>query len=488
MLGTCVDDVCIGISGNINAECNAAFSFSLSSSLPLEVLRCILVHLPLQAHALHSVRATCRKLRGVLADVIFARVHVLHVFAVAGHSDVWEWLDACSIRDTSWRALPFAYRCAVASVFLAADDWEGINTNNGGRGFGPNMEHNKMWFRRWLLPEPEAVALYSYLASSPAFDIACQLNRPFRWAARSGYLQVVQTLMKDPRVNIADDGNYAIYCAASSNELKIVNLLLDDPRCDPSAENQLALQYSVELGHFAVAERLLRDPRVHPSIRESNAAIRLACDNGHADIVRLLLADPRVDPSDSNNYSIIMASRNGHVDVVKLLLANSRVDCGANLNEAVRDASANGHVEIVRLLMQQPNCNPSDHNNSAIRDACSRGHVEVVSALLTDPRVDPSSENNQPIRLAAWQGRHELVKLLLADSRVDPTANSNQAFRNLLHHSQAEARSHSRLPPTLNITPVKKYLMTLKLLAADGRVKAAMTDKECLDLEGVLAM
>ena len=71
-------------------------------------------------------------------------------------------------------------------------------------------------------------------------------------------------------------------------------------------------------GHLDIVERLLKDPRVDPADYD-NDAIRWAAENGHIDVVERLLKDPRVNPADDDNYAIRWAAHNGHLDVFNLL-------------------------------------------------------------------------------------------------------------------------------------------------------------------------
>ncbi|KAJ3070806.1 hypothetical protein HDU98_006195 [Podochytrium sp. JEL0797] len=387
-------------------------------TLPSELHRAILEHLPLTAH-LVEVGLTCKAFgRHVLFDVSFARRHLRRL---AGTSDLWAFLDSFGIRDAFFQTLPFVYQCAVFREVLCAEEWDGVKSVTGN-----DMEKNKMWFERWRLPLKRELKAFETLLECQFFDPTAQKNRAVRWAARKGYLPVVKLLINsDSDINPGDDDNYAVYCAAAAGAADVVDFLLLDPRVDPSADTQLAIQYAAEFGHLQVTRRLLQDPRVDPTLRDHNCPIRLAADNGHTEIVRLLLQDARVDPSDVNNYAIIMASRNGHLECVRLLLGHPRVDPGANVNEAIRDACAGGHVECVRLLLGDGRVDPSVVGNLPLRDACMNGHVEVVKLLLTDPRVDPAAEDNFPIQIAVESKQLEVVELLLRDPRVDPSVHDN---------------------------------------------------------------
>ncbi len=59
---------------------------------------------------------------------------------------------------------------------------------------------------------------------------------------------------------------------------------------DPSACNNYPIRMASQNGHIEVVELLLKDPRVDPGA-DNNYAIRIAHQNGHSKIVKLLLGD-----------------------------------------------------------------------------------------------------------------------------------------------------------------------------------------------------
>jgi ankyrin repeat protein len=101
--------------------------------------------------------------------------------------------------------------------------------------------------------------------------------------------------------------------------VNVVWSLLEDPRVDPTARNNEAIRMASENGHIEVVELLLENNRVDPT-----TAIFNASKNGHIDVIQLLLENG-VNPANDNNKAIRWASENGHVDVVELLLQDRRV-------------------------------------------------------------------------------------------------------------------------------------------------------------------
>ncbi len=146
--------------------------------------------------------------------------------------------------------------------------------------------------------------------------------------------------------------------------------------------------WATENGHYEIVEHLLKDPRVTPHAN-NNHAIGISAENGHNKVVKLLLKNKHVDPTTKKHHAIRWAAANGHDKVVKTLLKDKRVAPAADKNYAIGKASENGHNEVVKRLMANNLVDPSDHDNFAIRFATIFNRVDVVRTLLTDPRVDP---------------------------------------------------------------------------------------------------
>jgi len=80
----------------------------------------------------------------------------------------------------------------------------------------------------------------------------------------------------------------------------------------------IELTRAAESGHLDVVDRLLKDPRVDPNTMDTYA-IRWAAESGHLDVVERLLKDLRVDPADYDNAAIRWAAQNGHLDIFNML-------------------------------------------------------------------------------------------------------------------------------------------------------------------------
>lgn len=127
-------------------------------------------------------------------------------------------------------------------------------------------------------------------------------------ALRNNHVEIVELLLNDGRIDPGSFDNVALRAASASGYLDIVNLLLEDPRVN--LINSLTI--ASENGQLNVVNRLLEDSRVNPTF-ENNEAIINASENGHINVVNRLLEDPRVDWNDET-----------FPDRLKLIINNKR--------------------------------------------------------------------------------------------------------------------------------------------------------------------
>ncbi len=105
-----------------------------------------------------------------------------------------------------------------------------------------------------------------------------------------------------------------------------------------SSKGSAKMNQNIEL-----VDLLLKHPRVDPSYRK-NIAFIYAVDDGNLEIVKRLLEDPRVDPSDRNNKALEFAfnGKNNRLkeenilkyeEIIKLLASDTRVQETSGLTE-----------------------------------------------------------------------------------------------------------------------------------------------------------
>ena len=72
---------------------------------------------------------------------------------------------------------------------------------------------------------------------------------------------------------------------------------------DPSIDDNCAIKWASKNGYVKVVESLLRNPKVYTYARPTNGVIIFG-RRKHKQVVVLLLRDKRVDPSAENNWAL----------------------------------------------------------------------------------------------------------------------------------------------------------------------------------------
>ena len=92
-------------------------------------------------------------------------------------------------------------------------------------------------------------------------------HTPLVLACVAGELALVEALLGHPEMDPSIDDNDAIAQVAWKSQcLPAMTLLLQDERVDPCAEDNRALRLACEKGNVDMIEHLLRDPRVYDSV------------------------------------------------------------------------------------------------------------------------------------------------------------------------------------------------------------------------------
>ncbi|KAJ3393474.1 hypothetical protein HDU84_001965 [Entophlyctis sp. JEL0112] len=457
----------------------------MTRQLPAETVQAILAHTDLNAHSLRRLALVGRSFASlVLRSVSFARLHTATQLAESGE-DIWTFLDAINVRDSEWRALPLSYQAAVYATLLMAPDWWRV------REWDPSStELNFMWYERWRLSPARAEKVFDLMLAQPWFDVTAGLNRSFRWAARLGYLQVVERLLQMDIVNPADDDNYALQCAAEEGHVDIVTRLLALPsekgiRTD--GKNNYAAKRTAFNGHTETMRLLLADTRTDPSASR-NEPLRNATTNGHAGVLRLLLSHPHpgINPGCFNNHSLVQACTNGHLECVQLLVSDNRVNPADGDNEPFRTACRNGHAGIVQFLLTVPNVNPCARRCDGLVTAIDEGHEDVVRVLLQHHSPIRPIFSERMFERVVRRGSPEIVKIfledprvkvcntaflkadnlpvlevLLADTRLDPSFNQNEAVftvsRRLQHKMLQRYLADERVVEKLTLEEFERF-------------------------------
>lgn len=230
-------------------------------------------------------------------------------------------------------------------------------------------------------------------------------------------------------------------------EEKEINVNATDSR------GQTALSRAAERGHQNVVQALLKSPRVGLEQRDTvfkRAPLSWAAGNGHAEIVSLLLrAGSDVNSVDSYGRTALWrAAAARHAKVCKELLKSPNIDvniCDRYGRTPLRSPAAVGYMEIVDLLLCRPDIdiNVADRENgqTPLHRACESGQLDVVKTLLRNPTVNinlTDTNGQTPLVLAATTGRSDIVKALVGNGvQVTPTENQVQVAIN-----EAIAKGH----------------------------------------------
>ncbi len=267
-------------------------------------------------------------------------------------------------------------------------------------------------------------------------------------ASKGGHLEVVRTLLADPRTNVnaqTKDGYTALILASDKGHLEVLRALLADPRTSEAMVNAqtkygyTALTLASDKGRLEVVQALLADPRIsEATVNAQNkygyTALILASREGHAEVVSALLADPRISEATVNAQNkdgytaLTLTSLRGRLEVVQSLLADQRTNVNAQNKDGDTSlilASDKGRLEVVQALLADQRTNVNAQNkggDTALILTSKRGHIEVVRALLADPRTNVNAQNkggHTALTLTSHEGgRAEVVRALLADPRI----------------------------------------------------------------------
>ncbi|MBA2656541.1 MAG: ankyrin repeat domain-containing protein [Tatlockia sp.] len=123
---------------------------------------------------------------------------------------------------------------------------------------------------------------------------------PLILACKYGRVAVVKILLADPRVNPGEYANQAIQTAIFSGFSEIVELLIKDPRVD-STKGDLLLDAVLE-GDAEIVKILLEDPKINFELMEKaennessfSALAKIAAQHDNIEVLELLLSHSEV--------------------------------------------------------------------------------------------------------------------------------------------------------------------------------------------------
>ena len=351
------------------------------------------------------------------------------------------------------------------------------------------------------------------LLKNPSADPSTRQNALFCVVCMDGQTDLVQRLLKDERVNPSANNEKALALAIENDHKHIVKLLLADGRVDPSqrGENSI-IGMACAVGSMDVVQWLLRYPRVNPGAHKSEA-LAFAAGEGHLEICRLLLADPRVDPSLVDNRALCYAAKGGYIQVMELLLRDRRVNAlesralGAAAiagqvavmryllyrvkvdpslfnQDAFYQACKGGYMDAIGVLLMDKRVKPTQ---SALAMAAKRGHTTVVQLLLAHPSINPKRDAEEALLCASESDHLETVNLILEKAHIRSSTMA-LALSGALS-VKAEAIAHAILDHPKMDMKKGRYMIRaaaktgsqtiLQRLLQDERIKTISQPNEC---------
>ncbi|KAJ3318151.1 hypothetical protein HDV06_000780 [Boothiomyces sp. JEL0866] len=240
-------------------------------------------------------------------------------------------------------------------------------------------------------------------------DITVENNYAIRQACLFGYYDMVKLLLENG-ADPSDYNNDALFSATQTGSLEIVELLLRDPRVDPSDMDSIAFRNACSNGHYEIVKTFVRDGRTNFEA-DNNFGLGIACEHGFVDIVRLLV--DICDPADNDYYAFKAAIENGHLEILQLMLKQKDYDF-----DLVGFATTHNQTKIVEYLLSY-GIDPTKNDCYSLRHAVKHQQIEIFKLLLKDNRVDPRIRKNYPIGKACELGNMEMVQMLLQRD-IDP--------------------------------------------------------------------
>lgn len=212
-------------------------------------------------------------------------------------------------------------------------------------------------------------------------------------ASALGCCQVLDCLLKEPRIDLAPEGREAlIFHVAVANQTEksatVVRQLLAHPTASPHCgklAGMSVLELAAANGDLANVEALLGDSRIREDLTEQpgyHVPAAHAARHGHVAVLELLLADPLIDGT--------MAGSDYWDDSPP----ESLEDALPVPDAPFLGAAEAGRVAVIECLLRHQDIHPNLMGDVAgatpLHFAAAAGQTGVVDCLLADPRVHPA--------------------------------------------------------------------------------------------------
>jgi len=194
------------------------------------------------------------------------------------------------------------------------------------------------WLRKVTIPKGEPVY------ENPGSPKKWKAKRVILGPRRRIDFQVIKELVREG-ANIHADDDFPLQWAAKNGYLNIVEFLMSKG-ANIYARNDKALRLAAAAGHLGVLKHLInKGVNIHTV---DNCVLLWAAGNGHLNIVKFL-AEKGMDIHVDDDEALEWAAAAGHLNVVKYL-----VNQGANVysenDEALVLATRHGHTDVVEYL------------------------------------------------------------------------------------------------------------------------------------------
>lgn len=180
-------------------------------------------------------------------------------------------------------------------------------------------------------------------------------------ASYFGYLDIVETIVKDDKTNIPS----ALAQAANKDHTEVVEFLIDSS--DKPINISFVATIASKSGSIGVVSLVLE--RFSNMITNYNECLREASYGGHLQIVELLAAH-----ATDRESAMLLAAGKGLVDIVRHFVTKYHVHGNRSVIAAVRT----GSLEIVTLLFEHA---VADNHQDAIREA-NRHRQKAIATYI----------------------------------------------------------------------------------------------------------
>lgn len=127
------------------------------------------------------------------------------------------------------------------------------------------------------------------LLKDPRVNPSDQNNSALQGACEYGRTEIVRRLLEDPRVKASEIFYDSLYIACTMKYLEIAHLLLANKHFDPSIKDNCFIKDAAKHGNIELVQLLIKDPRIN--LNTYPRAAQLAHMEGHIEIEHLILEE-----------------------------------------------------------------------------------------------------------------------------------------------------------------------------------------------------